>query len=214
MKKLKEDILDELIRKKIVAVIRIDQSADLVDVSKALIDGGVTFVEITTTVPNALQAIERTASCLGNDIQIGAGTILSSQQAVAAIDAGASYIISPILDSEIILTCKKADVAVMPGCMTPTEVFNGWMCGADVVKIFPADLGGPVYFKNLKGPFPDIRIMPTGNVNLNNAVEFLNAGACALGVGGALVSKDLIMKKQYSKITENARTFVSLVAQR
>ncbi len=208
----KQEILDSLFASKIIAVIRVDQPGDLVNVSKALLEGGVKFVEITMTVPNALKAIEETVEKLGSSIHIGAGTVLAGLEASDAISAGASYIVSPILNQEIVGTCNDAEVAVMPGCMTPTEIYNAWSSGADVVKVFPAGVGGSRFFKDIKGPFPDIKIMPTGGVDLNNAGEFINAGACAVGVGAALVSKELIAKKQYKQITENARKFRKLVA--
>lgn len=212
MKIEKTKVLSDLFHTKIVAVIRIDHAADLVDVSKALIEGGVKFVEITTTVPNALEAIEQTVIALGDSVHIGAGTILTASQASDAISAGADYIVSPVLNQEVVCFCNEAEIAVMPGCMTPTEVYNAHCSGADVVKIFPADLGGPTFFKNLKGPLPHIRIMPTGNVNLSNVNEFIQAGACAAGVGGALVSKQLITEKNYRQITENAIKFIRAVS--
>jgi len=158
------------------------------------------------------EAIEETVDIMGDRVCIGAGTILTVEQAHDAISAGASYIVSPVFNEKVVKLCNERDIAVMPGCMTPTEVYTAWNAGADVVKIFPAGVGGWNFFKDLKGPLPHINIMPTGGVNLETAACFIKAGACAVGVGGALVSKELIAAKQYSKITENAREFVKAVS--
>lgn len=211
-KQNKEEVLACLFDTKIVAVIRVDQADDLVEVAKALLAGGVRFVEITLTVPNAIEAIRQTTEELGDSVYIGAGTVLDTEQATNAIEAGASYVVSPIYDQEVVDVCNAAGVAVMPGCITPSEVYRAWKGGADVVKIFPAGMGGPSLFKDLKGPFPDIKIMPTGGVNLQTAGEFIKSGACAVGVGGALAGPALIAEKQYRKITDNAETLIDIAS--
>jgi 2-dehydro-3-deoxyphosphogluconate aldolase/(4S)-4-hydroxy-2-oxoglutarate aldolase len=142
---------------------------------------------------------------------IGAGTILDAETARLAILAGAGYIVSPVFRPAVVDMCKRYSVAVMPGAMTPTEALDAWEAGADVVKIFPAGVGGPQFFKDLKGPLPHIEIMPTGAVNLQTAPQFIKAGACAIGVGGELAGKPLIVARDYAKITQNARDFVALV---
>jgi 2-dehydro-3-deoxyphosphogluconate aldolase/(4S)-4-hydroxy-2-oxoglutarate aldolase len=197
----------------VVAVIRADQAEDLIDVSRALRQGGVKFVEITMTVPGALGVIEKATQVLkAEEVYIGAGTVLDAETARLAILAGACYIVSPAFRPDVIATCKRYAVPVMPGAMTPTEVLNAWEAGADVVKIFPAGIGGPQFFKDLKGPFPFVELMPTGAVNRQTAPQFIKAGACAVGVGGELVGKPLIETKDFATITQNAKDFITIVA--
>jgi 2-dehydro-3-deoxyphosphogluconate aldolase / (4S)-4-hydroxy-2-oxoglutarate aldolase len=208
----KIDVLRRLKETGVVAVVRADDPASLIDVSRALAKGGVTAVEITFTVPGALGVIERATRELRDEVLIGAGTVLDAETARAAILAGASYIVSPALRPDVIQLCRRYDVACMPGALTPTEVLHAWELGADIVKIFPAGVGGPQYFKDLKGPFPHIQIMPTGGVNKDTAPQFIKAGACAIGVGGEMVGKALIAAGQFDKISENAREYVDLVS--
>jgi len=196
----------------VVAVIRADKAEDLVDVGRALRQGGVQFIEITMTVPGALATIERaTAELKNDDVYIGAGTVLDGETARLAILAGANYVVSPAFRPDVVAVCKRYSVAVMPGAMTPTEVLNAWEAGADVVKIFPAGVGGAQFFKDLKGPFPHIEIMPTGAVNRETAPAFIKAGACAVGVGGELVGKPLIAARDFATITKNAADFLAIV---
>jgi 2-dehydro-3-deoxyphosphogluconate aldolase/(4S)-4-hydroxy-2-oxoglutarate aldolase len=196
----------------VVAVIRADKAEDLVDVGRALRQGGVQFIEITMTVPGALATIERaTAELRNDDVYIGAGTVLDGETARLAILAGANYVVSPAFRPDVVAVCKRYSVAVMPGAMTPTEVLNAWEAGADVVKIFPAGVGGAQFFKDLKGPFPHIEIMPTGAVNRETAPAFIKAGACAVGVGGELVGKPLIAARDFATITKNAADFLAIV---
>ncbi len=208
----KEETLQALEETGVVAVIRADKAEDLVDVGRALRQGGVKLIEITMTVPGAMAVIEEATAALKNeDVYIGAGTVLDAETARQAMLAGANYIVSPVFRSEVVSVCRRYTVPVMPGAMTPTEVLNAWEAGADVVKIFPAGVGGPQFFKDLKGPFPYIRIMPTGGVNRTTAPAFIKAGACAIGVGGELVGKPLIAAKDFATITRNARDFLALV---
>lgn len=209
----KSKLLATLKETAVVAVIRVDDPGDLVDVAKALNQGGVKFIEITMTVPGAIGVIEKaTAALKKEDVYIGAGTVLDSETARMAILAGASYIVSPVFNADVVNTCKRYGIAAMPGGVTPLEVLNAWQGGADVVKVFPANaVGGPQYFKDLKGPFPFIEIMPTGGVNRETAPQYVKAGACAFGVGGELVGKPLIQAKDFAAITKNAQEFLQLV---
>jgi 2-dehydro-3-deoxyphosphogluconate aldolase/(4S)-4-hydroxy-2-oxoglutarate aldolase len=208
----KQDVLKSLKEIGVVAVIRADNPADLIDVGRALNAGGVNHIEITMTVPGALEVIEKAVSALKDlGVCIGAGTILDGETARLAILAGAGYIVSPVFRPDVVAVCKRYGVAVTPGAMTPLEVLDAWEGGADVVKIFPAGVGGPQFFKDLKGPFPHIEIMPTGAVNRETAPQFIKAGACAIGVGGELAGKPLIAARDYATITQNARDFVALV---
>ncbi len=209
----KKSVLDTLASCGVVAIIRTKSSDELVDVARALIDGGICVVEITMTVPGALDVIRRATSELADrDLCLGVGTVPDSQTAQAAIDAGAEFIVSPTCNPDTVKRCNDQNVLVLPGAFTPTEVERAWKVGADVVKIFPANIGGPRYFTDLKEPMPDIRLLPTGNVNLESAPKYIAAGAVAVGVGGLLFGKDLIAKRDFSQITENARELVAAVS--
>lgn len=209
----KNILLNELYKTGVVAVIRAEQSDTLIQTAEALIAGGVNFIEFTMTIPNAMEIIRESTQRLKDACFIGAGTVIDSETARIAILAGAQYIVSPCYDEGLVRLCNSYSVPVMPGAYTPTEVLNAWKNGADIVKIFPADLGGPALFKDLKGPFPQIKIMPTGGVNFDTAAAFIKAGAYAIGVGGALADKKLIASGNFKQITENARRFVEIVEQ-
>jgi len=195
----------------IVAVIRADNGEVLADVTQALIEGGVTAIEVTFTVPKAHKVLEFVADRFGDQIQLGAGTVLDAETARIAILAGAEFIVSPIVDLPTIEISHRYDKAMMAGALTPTEVVRAWQAGSDVVKIFPSDLTGPSYLKSLKGPLPQVRMMPTGGVNLETATDFLKAGACALGVGGSLVEKSAIQSGNMDRIRDLAQQYVEIV---
>jgi 2-dehydro-3-deoxyphosphogluconate aldolase/(4S)-4-hydroxy-2-oxoglutarate aldolase len=198
----------------VVAIIRNDNPQDLVSVAKALSRGGVKFIEITMTVPRALEIIRETSAAWGGtDVYIGAGTVLDAPTAKAVIDAGAQFVVGPGIDLEMIRVCNTYGVVVMPGAFTPTEVIQAWRCGADVVKIFPADVGGPEYLKALKEPLPQVELMPTKGVNFDTAAAFIKAGAIAVGSGTFLVNKALIAAKDYARLTENAERLTQIVRQ-
>lgn len=195
----------------IVAVVRSESPDQLVKVVRALAEGGVTAAEITFTVPGALDVIKQVRKEMGDEIILGAGTVLDPETARAALLAGAEYIVAPSVNLEVIKLCRRYDKAIMPGALTPTEVVSAWEAGADVVKIFPADLGGPAYLKALRGPLPQIRMMPTGGVDLNTAESFLKAGACCLGIGGSMVEPKAIAAGDFARITDLASQYVAIV---
>lgn len=195
----------------LVAVIRAPSGDRLIDVAEALISGGVTNLEITFTVPEAHKVIRRVSKHVGDRALIGAGTVLDKAGARLAIDAGSRFVVSPITDVSLIEYCKADNCLIMPGALTPTEIHTAWQAGADVVKVFPADVAGPGYFKAIHGPLPDVRLMPTGGVNLDTVGDFLAAGACALGVGSALVSPKLIEQGNFAEIESRARQYVEAV---
>lgn len=209
----KDKILTRILDSAIVAVIRSPDGEILTEVAEALLAGGVEVLEVTFTVPGALKVLEQVSDRLGDKVVLGAGTILDSHTARMAMLSGASFIVSPTTNLDIIRTCRRYDVPVMPGAFTPTEVLSAWEAGADIVKIFPADVSGPSYLKALSGPLPQVRLMPTGGVNLNTAADFLRAGACALGVGGALVSGKAIAERDFDGITAMAKKYVEIVQQ-
>src|SRR6185295_11179986 len=192
----------------IVAVVRSQDSQQLVDVVKALADGGITVAEITMTVPGALDVVRQARQILGDRVLLGAGTILDAETARAAFLAGAEYIVSPTVNLDVIRMCRRYDKLVMPGAFTPTEVLTAWEAGADIVKVFPSDVTGPAYLKALAGPLPQVRLMPTGGVNLQTAGDFLKAGAFALGVGGSLVDPQAVAAGDLKRIESLARQFL------
>jgi len=209
--KTKQEILDEILECGIAAVVRAE-SADLaLKAIEAALAGGVNVIEVTFTVPGALDIIARLARTLGGDTILGAGTVLTPQNAGDAVDAGARFIVSPCTGLEVMEAAKLKGVPVFPGALTPTEVVTAWQAGADMVKIFPANVVGPSYLKDLHGPLPQVKFMPTGGVNLDTAVEFLKCGASALGVGGDLINKKLMAEGNFAEITERARKFRAIV---
>jgi 2-dehydro-3-deoxyphosphogluconate aldolase/(4S)-4-hydroxy-2-oxoglutarate aldolase len=207
----KESQLRQVLECGIVAVVRSPDSQQLVEVTRALADGGVAVVEITMTVPNALEVLRQVRQALGERVLLGAGTILDPETARAALLAGAEYLVAPTVNLEVIRLCQRYDKLVMPGAFTPTEILSAWEAGADVVKVFPADVVGPAFFKALRGPLPQVRLMPTGGVDLTTAADFLRAGACCLGVGGQLVEPRAVAEGNFDRIRDLARQYVAVV---
>jgi 2-dehydro-3-deoxyphosphogluconate aldolase/(4S)-4-hydroxy-2-oxoglutarate aldolase len=197
----------------IVAVVRAPDGEHLVEVARSLFDGGVSVMEITMSVPNALEAIRQVRQAMGDRVLLGAGTVLDAETARAVLFAGAEFIIAPTLNLDVIRLCRRYDKLVMPGAFTPTEILRAWEAGADIVKVFPADVVGPAFFKALRGPLPQIRLMPTGGVDLSTAADFLKAGACCLGVGGQLVEPKAVVERNFDRIRSLARQYVAIVQQ-
>jgi 2-dehydro-3-deoxyphosphogluconate aldolase/(4S)-4-hydroxy-2-oxoglutarate aldolase len=190
-----------------------ENPVDLVDVARALREGGVKFFEITMTIPGALDLIGEAAQRLGDDdLHIGAGTVLDAETARLAILAGAGFVVAPTFDQAVVDLCHAYGIAVMPGAMTPTEILRAWKGGADAVKIFPAhNVGGPDFLKAVKEPLPQIELLPTKGVDFETAGAYIRAGAIAVGVGSALLSKKLLAAKDYAAISENARRMIDIV---
>lgn len=209
----KELFFKVLSETKIIAVIRIATESDMVSVMKALYDGGVKIIEITSTSPNFLETIQLLKKQFGSseDIFVGAGTVLDTGMAQEVINRGVDFVVSPIFDKDTVQLCRGKGISVMPGCMTPTEIYTAWKAGADVIKTFPGGICTPAFYRDMAGPFPQIRMMPTGNVNTQTAPEYIKAGAIAVGVGKALVSNELVKERAFAKITENARQYISLL---
>ena len=208
-----DDRLARIARSRIVAVIRAASGELLADVAGALMQGGVEAMEVTFTVPRAHQVLERVADRWGEKILLGAGTVLDSETARIAILSGAEFIVSPTVNRRVIRLCRRYNKLVMPGAFTPTEVLTAWESGADIVKVFPSDVTGPAYLKALAGPLPQVRLMPTGGVNLQTAAAFLNAGAFALGVGSSLVDPQAVARGDLAKIEQLARQYVEIARQ-
>jgi 2-dehydro-3-deoxyphosphogluconate aldolase/(4S)-4-hydroxy-2-oxoglutarate aldolase len=203
--------LDRILDRAIVAVIRAESPESLVDVAEALLAGGVDVMEVTFTVPQVTQVLEKVTAKLGSRVLLGAGTVLDAETARIAILSGAEFIVSPCVSTDVIQLCRRYSKPVMPGALTPTEVVTAWQAGADVVKIFPSELTGPKYIRSLRAPLPQVRMMPTGGVNLDTAEEFLKAGSCALGIGGSLVEPKAVATGDLKRIESLARQYVEIV---
>jgi 2-dehydro-3-deoxyphosphogluconate aldolase/(4S)-4-hydroxy-2-oxoglutarate aldolase len=202
----KKQILKIILDKKIIAVIRIKEEEKLKKVIDAIYNGGISVVEITMTVPNALRLIEKMSEVFEEKVLIGVGSVLNKTIAEEAIKAGAKYVVSPVFKKEILEAAHKYNLPAMPGAFTPTEIQAAHEAGADIVKVFPADIVGMNFFKAVLAPLPHLKLMPTGGVSLTNAGEWLKAGACAVGIGTALLDKNAIKNEQYDILTRNAET--------
>ena len=196
----------------IVAVVRVDNAAVVPRVIEALAAGGVGAIEITMTVPGAINAIRQVASAAPTDTLIGAGTVLDADTARHAIDAGARFVVAPVFRPPLIQACHDCGVPAMPGCYTPTEILDAWDAGADIVKVFPAHNLGPSYLRDVAAPLPHVKLMPTGGVTIENVGEWLSAGAVAVGVGSALVDTRLIAAGDFTAMTERAARMVANAA--
>jgi 2-dehydro-3-deoxyphosphogluconate aldolase/(4S)-4-hydroxy-2-oxoglutarate aldolase len=207
----KQQVLDRIRSTGLIPVIRARSADEANRAVDAIQAGGVGVLEITMTVPGAVDLIREVAA-RATDAVVGAGTVLDPETAIRCIDAGAQFILSPALNPATISTCRERDVAIIPGALTPTEVVAAWTAGADLVKVFPAGaVGGPGYLKALKAPLPQIDLVPTGGVDLDTAGDFIRAGAAALGVGSALVDLAALRRGEASVLTERARRFVEIV---
>jgi len=207
----REEIVAKIVELKVVAVVRMDDSTKLIKVANAIHDGGVKAIEITLTVPNAIETIALASEEIGEKVLIGVGSVLNGEMAQRAIDAGAKYVVSPILKKEIIEVSHNNGVPAMSGTFTPTEAQLAFEAGADIIKIFPADVLGMAFIKGIKAPMPHLKVMPTGGVSLTNVGEWLNAGACAVGVGSALIDKKAIKDENYLVLTENAKIIMNSI---
>jgi len=208
----RSSIVQRIVADGAVAVIRADNPDKLKHIIDALRKGGMSAIEVTMTVPRALEIIEATARSLGDEIVLGVGSVLDAMTARMAINAGARYVVCPVFKPEIVETAHRYDLPVMPGCFTPTEILAAHEAGADVVKVFPADILGMPFFKAVKAPMPHLQMMPTGGVTLTNAGDWLKAGACAVGIGSALLDSKAIAEGRYSVLTENARILLDTIA--
>lgn len=204
-------ILTRILRDRLIAVVRTDLPESLGNVVRALVEGGITIVEVTLTVPGAVQAIRSLAADWGDRITLGAGTVLTVDDANDCLNAGANFLVTPIVAHEVVIAAKLRGAVSMCGAFTPTEMHTALRAGADIVKLFPADSLGPGYLKALRGPFPDVRLMPTGGVDLKTIPEWLAAGACCLGVGSSLVSRDIVANRDWQRLTALARLYRSVV---
>jgi 2-dehydro-3-deoxyphosphogluconate aldolase/(4S)-4-hydroxy-2-oxoglutarate aldolase len=207
-----KETLQRILETGLIPVIRVSSAGEAVDAARAVREGGLTVLEITMTVSGALDAIREVQRSFGKDVLVGAGTVLSAAAAGDALDAGARFLVSPAFSKEVIAVGRERDAVVIPGALTPTEIIAAWEAGADLVKIFPvSQVGGPAYIKALKGPLPQIPLVPTGGINLQNVGDFLRAGASAVGVGGELINKKALSEKNLASISETTRRFLDEV---
>lgn len=208
----KKKIIEQIEELGLVPVVRASSADEAMQAIEAIKAGGVNVLEITMTVPGAIKVIEKVADKYGSEVLVGAGTVLDPETARACLLAGAQFIVSPALNLNTIALCQRYSAPVMPGVLTPTEVITAWSAGADFVKVFPAgSVGGASYIKNLKGPFPQIKIIPTGGVSLKTAADFITAGASALGVGTDLVDVKAIREGNAQLVTQRAKQFIDIV---
>lgn len=207
----REQTLEFIEGHRIVSVMRLPNPDLFEPVALALGEGGVRVLEITMTTPDALRLIEYAATHLSGEFLVGVGSVTDPETVDAAVGAGASFIVSPILRESVMERARALGVAMMPGAMTPTEIQTAWEMGADVVKVFPADVMGMSYFGSVLAPLPHLKLMPTGGVSLTNGGEWLRAGACAVGIGSALVSKAALADRDFDQIRRNAEVAVSHV---
>jgi len=211
----KEQVKQRILEVKIVPVVLASSPEQALGAADAVRAGGIPIVEVTMTVPGAIEVIAGLSRLMGSDVLIGAGTVLDAATAQKCLDAGAQFLVSPGFDAETVALARRLNVLIMPGSLTPTEVITAWKAGADFVKIFPCgNVGGPAYIKSLKAALPQIPMIPTGGVNLETAAAFLRAGASALGIGGELISKAALDSGNFAAITESARQYTAIVNQR
>jgi 2-dehydro-3-deoxyphosphogluconate aldolase/(4S)-4-hydroxy-2-oxoglutarate aldolase len=202
----REAIVEQVVDEGIVAVIRVTEPSKLPSVIEAIAAGGVRGIEITLTVPGAIEQIAMAKKAFGDDILLGVGSVLDRKNTVAAIEAGARFVVSPIFRDEIVAAAHELDVPAFPGAFTPTEIATAVRAGADIVKVFPADIVGMPFFKAVRAPLPGLKLMPTGGVSLTNAGDWLAAGACAVGIGSALVTKQAVAESDFAQLRKNAET--------
>jgi 2-dehydro-3-deoxyphosphogluconate aldolase / (4S)-4-hydroxy-2-oxoglutarate aldolase len=195
----------------VVGIIRLKDPSHLPAVVQALADGGVRALEITMTVPGAVELIHQTAKILPPGFLLGAGTVLDADTARRVVDAGARFLVSPVLKIELIKAARDLDVPIMPGCFSPTEILTAWDAGADIIKLFPATALGPGYIKDVHGPLPQVKLMPTGGVSVENAGDWIKGGAVGVGVGSALLDPAAMAARRYEVIRERAKRIVENV---
>lgn len=205
------DVVARVIECGVIAVVRMTRSDNLVAAARALVVGGVETIEVTMTTPGALDVIAEASRLLGDDVLIGAGTVLDAEQARQAVAAGADFLVAPTVDANVIAVARKAGIPMVSGALTPNEIDRAMRLGADLVKLFPGRVATPGYFKDVLGPFPTARLLPTGNVDLTTAPEYIRAGAVAVGVGKALVDAAAVEAGDWDTLTSRARAFTTVV---
>jgi len=204
-------VLDAILTSRIVAIVRLERYDQAVEVARALLAGGISAIEFTLTGAGAHEAIAATRRAVGDAGQIGVGTVLAPDAAEAAIAAGAQFVVTPAMRPNVIATCRALGTPILCGALTPTEALAAHEAGADMVKIFPARLGGPQYIRDILAPLPQLRLVPTGGVSAENARAFIDAGAAAVGIGGNLIAAQAVAQRDWARITAGARACVEAV---
>jgi len=208
-----DDLLERTLTDRLVAIIRLRHDAPLARVAEALVAGGIRALEFTLTSPGAVPAITACRARFGDDIIVGAGTVLDEEEARRCLDAGAQFLVSPGFDPAVVTLAHERGALALPGALTPTEIMTAWRAGADVVKVFPARAFGPRYIADLLGPLPQVPLMPTGGVDETNVADYLRAGAVGVAVGGKLVAEDVVARADWDALTVRARVLVTAVRQ-
>ena len=197
----------------VIAIMRAQSSGQLIAAADAIKAGGVRVIEVTMTTPGALSVIAQASEKYGDEVLFGAGSVLDAETARSAILAGAGFVVAPTLNLDVVALCNRYSVPVVPGCYTPTEMLTAWEAGADMVKLFPASVGGPALIKAIRAPLPQLEIVPVGGVNLDTAVAFIENGAAALGVGSSLINQKLLDAGDMGELTRRAAAFIAKVRQ-
>jgi 2-dehydro-3-deoxyphosphogluconate aldolase/(4S)-4-hydroxy-2-oxoglutarate aldolase len=207
-----KEALAKILEEGVVPVIRVSSAVEALEVARAIHEGGISVIEVTMTVPGAMDVIKEVSQKFRKEVLLGAGTVLDPETARAALLNGARFLVTPTLNLEVIKMSNRYSAVIIPGALTPTEILAAWEAGADLVKVFPiAQVGGPSYIRAIQGPLPQIPLVPTGGVNLQNAGEFIKAGAAAIAAGGELVDRKAVAEKKYSVVVENAQKFLAEV---
>ena len=207
-----KEALAKILEEGVVPVIRVASAEEAMGVAQALKEGGISVIEVTMTVPGAMEVIQEVSQRFKNRVHLGAGTVLDPETARLALLHGARFLVTPSLNLETIRLANRYGAVVIPGALTPTEIVTAWEAGADLVKVFPiGQVGGPAYIRAIKAPLPQIPLVPTGGVNLQNAGEYIQAGAAAIAAGGELVDKKAVAEKKFSIVADNARRFIEEV---
>ncbi|MEE8567936.1 MAG: bifunctional 4-hydroxy-2-oxoglutarate aldolase/2-dehydro-3-deoxy-phosphogluconate aldolase [Anaerolineales bacterium] len=207
----KEETINIIRETGVIAIMRAQSSDQLIAAADAIKKGGVKAIEVTMTTPGALGVIAEAKERYGSDVIFGAGSVLDPETGRAAILAGADFVVSPILNLELVALCNRYGIPTAPGCYSPTEVLTGWEAGADFIKLVPASFGGPSLIKAILAPLPQVRIIPVGGVNLDTAADFIQKGAAALGVGSSLVNQKLLDTGDMDELTRRAVGFIEQV---
>jgi len=207
----KSEKLDLVRQAKIIAIMRAQQSTQMLTAAEAIHAGGVCVIEVTMTTPGALELIIEATQRFGDRVLFGAGSVLDAETARLAILAGAGFIVAPTLSLPVIQMCIRYSIPVMPGCYTPTECLTAWEAGADMIKLFPADVGGPDFVKAILAPMPQLEIVPVGGVTIDNVGEFMIKGATAVGIGSSLINQTLVEQGKFAELTRRAREFMEAI---
>ncbi|MDH7489121.1 MAG: bifunctional 4-hydroxy-2-oxoglutarate aldolase/2-dehydro-3-deoxy-phosphogluconate aldolase [Anaerolineae bacterium] len=207
----KHDVVARILRTGVIAIVRLDSAESLQKVADAILEGGIDIIEFTMTTPGALDILDKATAKFGDRVILGAGTVLDAESARAAVLAGARFVVSPNLNARTVELCHRYGVVAVPGVLTPTEIVAAMEAGADLIKVFPASLGGPEYIKAVRAPLPQAPLVPTGGVEVSNAVDYIRAGAVAVAIGGSLVNKKWVAAGDFAKMTETARRLVETV---